>query len=325
MAAPTVSVIMPIYNVAPYVRAAVESVLAQSWRDFELIAVDDESSDGTPEQLAGIDDPRVRVIRQKHAGSAAARNRGLREARGRYVAFLDGDDLWLPGKLKAQVEWLEGHPRTDLVFTASRVVDESGEDAGRATFGRPGTVSFPTLLVEDVIGNGSSAMLRREAIDTAGWFDTRLVAGADHDLWLRTALLREHNIHGLPHTLTLYRRRQGQESADWRVKRKAWDQILTKMERLAPRVVTSVRDEADANLLRVVSCIAYENGELAEAARLFGAALRRSPAYILSDRRSWLQATALAAAVVLPRRLHRIADRRARRLRTALRRSLAAG
>lgn len=304
-----VSVIIPAYNVAPYIREAIASALSQTLTDFELVVVDDGSTDRTAEIVRAVDDPRIRLVQQTNQGSGAARNRGLAETTAPYVSFLDGDDLWLPGKLEAQAEWLDRHPETDLVFGRSQVIHEDGTVAGRALFGRPGPASVENMLVEDVIGNGSCQMLRRQAIEQAGHFDTTLQASVDGDLWLRVALLRKNNVFGLDQLVTLYRRRAGQISGNWCLKYDQWHKLWDKIERIAPDHAKKARPKAVANQGRVVSSVAYENGEYRDACRLMWRALRNAPLWILSDRRSWLQMAALSSSQILPRRLHQRLDR----------------
>jgi glycosyltransferase involved in cell wall biosynthesis len=118
-----ISVIIPAYNVAQFLREAVDSALAQTRRDIEAIVVDDGSTDGSADMLRDLDDPRLRVIRQDNAGSAAARNAGLRLASGNLVAFLDADDRWAPQNLERQAAFLESHPEVDMTFGHSLAVD----------------------------------------------------------------------------------------------------------------------------------------------------------------------------------------------------------
>jgi glycosyltransferase involved in cell wall biosynthesis len=122
-----VSVIIPLYNKAPYIQRALNSVLAQTLRDFELIVVDDGSTDIGGEIVARCSDPRVRLIRQKNAGPGAARNRGLGEAQGELVAFLDADDEWLPEFLARTSEYLDAHAE---VATISTAYHDAGQEAG---------------------------------------------------------------------------------------------------------------------------------------------------------------------------------------------------
>ena len=124
---PTVSVIIPSYNAAAFLAEALGSVCAQTFADFEIIAVDDGSSDGSRAMLRGWPDARLRWSTQPHQGAAAARNAGVLLARARYVAFLDADDVWLPGKLAAQVAALEADPALMLVFGHYQAFGRGGE------------------------------------------------------------------------------------------------------------------------------------------------------------------------------------------------------
>src|SRR5258708_7569819 len=116
MNSPLISVIMPVYNAAPFVREAVESILAQTLGDFELIMIDDASTDGSPEILARFTDPRCRLLTNaNNLGAAETKNRGIAEARGEFLAFLDADDVATPQRLARQLEWLRAHPAVGLL------------------------------------------------------------------------------------------------------------------------------------------------------------------------------------------------------------------
>ena len=310
-----ISIVIPAYNVGAYIGETIQSALDQTLGDFELIVVDDGSTDETAEVAAGFSDPRIRLIRQTNQGSSAARNRGLEACSGRYVCFLDGDDLWVRDKLELQAGWLDTHPETDLIFGASQVVEADGGDAGRSVFRHPGAHSFESMMREDVIGNGSSQMARRDVVERAGRFDVTLNASVDHDLWLRIALLREGNVHGMGRTVTLYRRRGQQISSDWQRKEASWTRLMKKLERIAPERTAKVKRAALANLDRVLSSIAYENGEHREAVRLFARALKRGSLEIWADKRTVLQGLALLSARVLSPETHARLDAAARRLR----------
>ena len=188
MPSPTVSVVIPAYNAAPFVRRAVDSVLAQSWADRELLVVDDGSSDGTL-QVLGAYGERIRVLCQANAGPAAARNRGLREAAGRYVAFLDADDWWLPAKLSRQVALLDGQPGVGFCSTATRVVTQDGAPAADWPCGGGGRPLLETLFVHSaaVSGSTSGVLARRDLLLAAGGFDEALRGFEDPDLWIRLA------------------------------------------------------------------------------------------------------------------------------------------
>jgi glycosyltransferase involved in cell wall biosynthesis len=188
MANPTVSVVIPSYNSARFVGEAIESVLAQSYEGFELIVVDDGSTDNTRDVVARYTDPRVRYVYQENQERSAARNRGIREARGKYVAFLDADDLWLPKKLAEQVRLMESQPDVGLAYVGTYVVEEDGTPFFEQRCRHRGNV-VRALLVEDniVAGSASSAMVRRACFERAGFFDESLSVCEDWDVWLRIA------------------------------------------------------------------------------------------------------------------------------------------
>jgi len=312
-----VTVVMPVYNVGPFVAASIGSVLSQTYERFELIVVDDGSTDDTPDRVADIQDDRVRLVRQPNAGSATARNTGVAAGRGELIAFIDGDDAWLPDKLARHVAYLRGHPDADLTFAWSRTVDEGGQDTGRTSAHVSGVVPFERLFVLNVVGNGSAAVLRRDALDRAGTFDDHLRAAVDHDMWLRVALLRPRNVHAVPETLSLYRMRAGQTTKDWRRMEKAWQRLVEKMRTLAPERVAGVESEARGRMYRYLAYMAYEAHEYPQAAAHLRVAVAASPMAVLRDRGTWIVGAGLVARALLPRRMHLKLDSLARRLRRA--------
>lgn len=187
-ARPVVSVILPTYQRAHTLGRALASVLAQTFQDYELLVIDDASTDDTVDVIARFDDPRLRYLRQDtNRGVAAARNRGLAEARGEFVAFLDSDDEWLPRKLARQLEVFEQHGvEVGLVSTGIEVVDAEGATRCLAPT-QSGDIQAALLLDNVVYGGGSSVMLRRGVVERAGTFDETLHALEDYDYWLRIA------------------------------------------------------------------------------------------------------------------------------------------
>ncbi|MBM3745384.1 MAG: glycosyltransferase family 2 protein [Acidobacteria bacterium] len=297
---PAVSVIVAAYNSGAFLRPTLESVQRQSFQDFELIVVDDGSTDGAPELLERIRDPRLRVIRQANQGQAAALNAGGRVARGACVAFLDHDDLWTDNKLARHLEFMAAHPAVDLTFSWSRFIDEDGKPLSLHTRHWRGCVSFSQLLADFVIGNTSSVVGRREALDRVGWFDPNLRRCFDQDAFLRVALLRPNNVCAIEETLTLYRRHPRQMSRDWRAMRTDWERMLEKLRALAPDEVAAVEGLAAANTHRYLAFLAYENREFLESCRLLWWAFRRRPGGFLADKRNWMAAAGCLAGLLLP-------------------------
>jgi glycosyltransferase involved in cell wall biosynthesis len=199
---PLVSVVIPTYNRAATLLRAVDSVLAQTWPAFELLIVDDASTDDTAARIAPYLGGRVALHRRpRNGGATAARNAGIAAARGTYVAFLDSDDEWLPEKLARQVALFEaGPPDLGLVYAGLwQLVD-----------GRPPVLVPPrqrgrvheALRWRNLIGTASGVMVRRSVLLATGGFDERLPACEDWDLWLRIA--RDHRVDAVPEPLLRY-------------------------------------------------------------------------------------------------------------------------
>lgn len=299
-----ISVIITAYNVAGFIRQAVESVLAQSYRDIEIIIVDDGSTDGSSDVLRDLNDPRLRIVRADHAGSARARNAGLRLATGTLVAFLDGDDKWAPENLARQTAFLSAHPEIDLSFGHSLVIDEEGRTLGFRCSSWAGTLDLAQLLRADQIGNGSCVLVRREALDRAGWFNPKLTACLDIDVWMRVALLRPNNIAAIPDVLTFYRRRRGQISGNWRRMEAAYIQLLDEWRRAAPLAFEQEEKRSRAGRYRNYARLALEDDQPKTALRLLATSLSWAPLWLLCDSRTWVIGVAIAFRLVLPRPLY---------------------
>lgn len=187
---PAVSVIIPAYNVAPFIVEALDSVMAQTFTDFETIVINDGSPD-TEELERALEPYRDRIvyIKQENGGAGAARNAGLRAARGELVAFLDADDAWMPNFLSEQVAFIKSGEGYDLVYANARLFGE-GRKAHGTVMDRDhseGPVTFESLIGERCIVNTSSVVARREPILEVGLFDESLRNSQDFDLWARLA------------------------------------------------------------------------------------------------------------------------------------------
>lgn len=204
---------MPAYNARPYIEEAINSVLSQNYANIELIIVDDGSTDGTPEAANQYGD-RVRVLRQKNAGPASARNRGMAAATGDFIAFLDADDVWLTGKLAMQVNYLLDHPEVGVVFGRFSLWHSEADGSFLAP-PTPARSDSPLKLVprhsgwlyKDILLDSViciiTAMVRRSVIDTVGSFDESLPTGEDYDFWLRVS--RVFQAAELNRTVACYR------------------------------------------------------------------------------------------------------------------------
>ncbi|WP_300156626.1 glycosyltransferase [Solidesulfovibrio sp.] len=211
MNAPKVSVVLPVYNGALYLRAAVESILSQTFGDFECIIIDDGSRDESYAVAAAIDDPRIRLLRQENTGLAATLNRGISLARGPYIARQDQDDLSDPCRLERQVAFMDAHP--DCVLLGTRAII-TVDDAPTGRF-HDHPVDTAILRLDLLFNNPfvhSSVMLRRDMVLAAGGYttDPDRQPPEDYELWSRLA--RRHAVANLPERLVHYREVSGSMS-----------------------------------------------------------------------------------------------------------------
>lgn len=184
---PLVSVVIPTHNRANLLRRAVDSVIAQSLKELEIIIVDDASTDDTSACCEQIVDPRAKKIQhQQTRGGAAARNTGIAIANGEYVAFLDDDDEWMPDKLVQQVDLLKRNPNAGLIYTGYYYVDNHYKTFQQFLPRFRGNIAEP-LLAENIIGTTSSVMIRQVCFNKVGVFDDQLQSCQDWDLWIRMA------------------------------------------------------------------------------------------------------------------------------------------
>lgn len=204
---PRTSVIITSFNYAEYLPAAIASVLAQTDGDFELLIVDDGSTDGSLAVARSYSDPRVRVLVEPHRGLGPTRNVGMQAARGRYIAFLDADDIWMPGKLAAQCAVLDRRADIGLVYARFGVIgaDRRVLSSGRSFFGaKPSGTIFRHLLTGNVIGTPSTICFRGDMVaDGQLAFDETGAYTEDWHFYLRMAI---HTlVHHLPRTLAYHR------------------------------------------------------------------------------------------------------------------------
>lgn len=187
-----VTVLLTCYNHLDYLPSALSSVFEQSYQDFDVVALDDGSTDGTREWLASLNHPRVRVVlNEENLGTYGTLNRGLEEARSEFVAVLNDDDLWGRDKLKLQVELMDGHPDVGLVHTNGCFIDGKGEEFG----GEPLGFAFPRTetgnCLPALIGANkiiaSAVLARRRCFEEAGGFNRDYFGSGDWEMWLRIA------------------------------------------------------------------------------------------------------------------------------------------
>jgi glycosyltransferase involved in cell wall biosynthesis len=204
---PRVSVIIPTFNRREYVQDSLESVFSQSYSNYEIIIIDDGSSDGTGEVLESRYGESIHYIWQENQGESVARNRGINIAQGEYIAFLDSDDRWVKDKLLKQVHVLDEKVEAGVVFCQAWIIDDNGNRIDNKPLGMNldvSNVTFENLMLRNQIGSISSSMIRKKVFDELGGFDTEIQYGEDLDLWLRIAI--NHKFVFIPEPLVEIRR-----------------------------------------------------------------------------------------------------------------------
>ena len=212
---PIISVIIPAYNAANHIEATINSVQAQTYTNWEVWVVDDESSDGTYAMVQEIQaqDPRIHLIRQKNTGQGGARNTGIQNSQGEWIALLDADDIWMPEKLEKQIQVVAQDPEIDLVYTGWRNFSDQEDTSTQEYSWKPGKHTgkslFRALFTENGIPN-SSLLIRKAAVETLNYYDEAdtLRGTEDWDLLLRAAK-NGCTFFGIPQALLAYRIHEG--------------------------------------------------------------------------------------------------------------------
>lgn len=278
---PKVSVVIPAHNAMKYLPATMESVLQQTLTDIEVLIINDGSSDNIIEWAAQITDPRVKLITQENQGISGARNTGIANASGEYIAFIDADDLWLPNKLDKQVQALDNYPAAGLVYTWTAWTDEHGKPTGVIVSSDLEGKVWEQIVVNDKISNGSSAMVRRVCFAQVGVFDCELSGCADRDMWIRLAANYEFAVVKEP--LTLYRRHPSSMSQNQQ-------KMLLDIRRVFEKTFTSVptellylrnRSYGWVNLYLAWTCMDQKNYQ--EAIKYRRQALLHYPQLVFTD------------------------------------------
>ncbi|HEY9646792.1 MAG TPA: glycosyltransferase [Chroococcidiopsis sp.] len=248
---PTISVIIPVYNGEKTIQATIQSVLDQTFADFELLVIDDGSTDRTLEVVAQITDPRLKVLSFPNRGVAVSRNLGFQHSSGAFISFIDADDLWTPDKLEAQLQQLENHPQAAIAYSWTNCIDDRGKFLRQCSYVHWSGDVLPQLLLDDFIGSGSNVMIRREAYAEVGGFDQQLTNAQDTDLWLRLAA-RYHFVN-VPSPQILYRISQQSMSSNLLGLEASNLTVIERAFAQAPDDLQHLKSHAIANLYKYLS------------------------------------------------------------------------
>jgi glycosyltransferase involved in cell wall biosynthesis len=243
---PTISVIIPAYNAEHTILETISSVQKQTFSDFELIVVDDGSTDRMLELLHSVKDERLKIFSYENAGVSVSRNRGLSHATGEFIAFIDADDLWTPDKLELQLAALQVHPEAGVAYSWTHFIDEKGESfhAEEPKFFE-GNVYAP-LLLNNFLNNGSNPLIRKQAIESVGEFNPVFSPSADWDFYLRLAA-RWHFVV-VPKLQILYRQSSGSMSSKVDNLKQESLNILEQAFNVAPQEIQYLKNQSYANV-----------------------------------------------------------------------------
>ncbi|WP_028771788.1 glycosyltransferase family 2 protein [Shewanella waksmanii] len=291
-----VSVVMPVYNVQRFVKSAIESVLNQSYDNFELILVNDCATDNSLAICQTIHDSRIRIINHKHnKGLAAARNTGIRHAIGHYVAFIDSDDQWHQDKLQLHVDHLNANPKVGISFSRSAFMQHDGTMTAIFQMPQLNNISAEVLLCRNPVGNGSAPVIRRAALndirfqsyshasDHSCYFDETFRQSEDIECWLRMIATTKWQMAGIPQPLTYYRLNPEGLSSDVNKQLASWEKMIDKARIFAPKLLQQHESKARAYQLRYLARQAVRSGQGTTAKEMINKAIAQSPALLMEE------------------------------------------
>lgn len=312
-----VSVIIPVYKAEKYIAATLQSVLEQTYKTIEVLIIDDGSPDRSVEVCQQFTDPRIRIIRQENRGLSGARNTGIHQAKGDYLAFLDPDDLWLPEKIEKHVEHLNSSPTVGISFSRSAFIDEEGQPLGIYQMPRLTDITPEQVICRNPISNGSAAVFRKEVFEAIKYqdnihgyvedfyFDERFRLSQDIECWIRIALQTPWQTEGIPEALTLYRVNSEGLSASLLTKLESLEKVIEKTSTYAPEFIARWGNAAMAYYLRYVARRAVTLKDGSMAVELFNRAITTYWRIFLEEpRRTILTGVAAYLLWLLPRPLY---------------------
>lgn len=289
-----VSVVMPVYGAEKYVALAVQSVLDQTYSNFELLVVDDGCRDRSIEICRQFTDPRIRIIHQANRGLAGARNTGIRHATGEYIGLLDADDLWVPEKLEKHLAHLEQSPQVGVSYCRSAFIDETGNPLGIYQIPKLKGIDTRHLLCRNPVSSGSVPVFRRQVFEEIRFqdnlygevedffFDEAFRRSEDFECWLRISLKTQWQFEGIPDVLTLYRVNSSGLSADVDDMLRYLDKTLDKVRSYAPQIM-QWESAAKAYLLRYLARRAVNLKDGKTAVSYINRALAMNPIILLEE------------------------------------------
>ncbi len=260
---PLVSVIIATYNRADLVAKAVESALNQTYKNIEIVVVDDGSTDNTRQALRQYEG-RIEYIYQERSERSKARNVGFRHSSGDFIAFLDSDDLWLPTKIEKQVQVLNEKPDVGVIYADAQFIDRSGDtydgEICLDVLKRMRQDFYEDLMTDNIVGSPSAVLVRRECLVKAGLFDESMNACEDLDLWIRLA--RHCRFHKIELPLLQFRIHTGNTQCKLSLMAKGYETIINKVCRDTPPQFKYYKNEAIIKLLSKIASLYAQDRNL---------------------------------------------------------------
>ncbi len=251
-----ISVVIPTYNSEKTIKETIDSVLNQTFADFELIIINDGSQDSTLDIVSQIQDSRLKIFSFENAGGNVSRNRGLHQATGEFVSFLDADDIWTPDKLANQLKALQENVDAKVAYSWTDYIDENGDFLFSGTHNTFNGDVYEKLLVNNFLENGSNPLIYRKALIELAGFDESLKAAQDWDMWLRLAA--KYNFVGVPSVDILYRVSANSLSTNLVRQEQACLQVLEHAYKARPSISKNIWYLSLANLYKYLTCKALQ-------------------------------------------------------------------
>ncbi|MGF1524073.1 MAG: glycosyltransferase family 2 protein [Leptolyngbyaceae cyanobacterium] len=297
-----ISVIIPAYNAERTLGEAIASVMQQTHPNWELIVVDDGSTDNSRQVVHGFQDDRIRLLTGANRGVAIARNRGIEQAQGDYLAFLDADDIWMPDKLAAQLAALQTQPEAALAYSWCDYIDNAGRWLCPGKRSIVQDDAYEQLLIANFLENASTPLIRRSALAAVGGFDPTLRCSQDRDLYLRLAA--RYPFVTVPQVQVHYRMSEGAMSSRLREQEADRLKVIERGFAAAPLELQPLRRQSLAHLYRYLMLRGVEEPltpqRSKEVAKCLWLAIRYEPLLLIKQSRLLLTVCIKIGAGWLP-------------------------
>lgn len=305
---PTISIIIPAYNAEKTLLETINSVQKQTFSDFELIVINDGSTDRTLEILQSVEYERLQVFSYENGGLPTARNRGIGRSIGEFIAFLDADDLWAPDKLELQLAALQAHPKAGLAYSWTYNMSETGELLYPVEPSFSGRV-YANLLLWNFLSNGSNPLIRKRAIDSIGKFCPELKSAEDWDYWLRLAVNWDFVL--VPKHQVFYRRSASSMSSKLNTMKQESLLTLERAFESAPLALQYLKNQSLSNIYQYYAEVYLRDinnntGDINQVIQNLWKAVRLHPKNLLSKYTQRLVIKALLIKLLSPKITNRL-------------------